>query len=55
MRYNSNKSGSAYISLDDYISQMKPGQEKIYFIVSVNVENAKISPFMEPFKNDDAP
>jgi hypothetical protein len=31
---------------------MKPGQEKIYFMVSPTVENALASPFMEPFKSN---
>ena len=55
MRYNSTKSGDNLLSLDDYFTQMKPGQEKIYFVVNPSVEGAKHSPFMEPFKGDDAP
>jgi len=43
------------ISLDDYISKMKPNQEKIYFIVNQSVEGAMSSPFMEPFKGTDIP
>lgn len=43
------------MSLDDYIQKMKPGQEKIYFVVSPQLETALGSPFMEPFKAPDAP
>lgn len=55
MRYNTNKSGDKLISLEEYIAKMKPGQEKIYFIVSNSTESAILSPFMEPFKKEDAP
>lgn len=39
-----------YKSLDDYIAQMQPNQEKIYFVVNPSFELAINSPFMEPFK-----
>jgi len=55
LRFNSTFAKNNYISLDDYISKMKPGQDKIYFLVSQSIENALASPFMEPFKSDDAP
>ena len=34
LRFNSTFSGQNVISLDDYVAKMKPGQEKIYFIVN---------------------
>lgn len=34
---------------------MKPGQEKIYFIVNPVTQNALSSPFMEIFKETDIP
>ena len=55
LRFYSSNSKQTYISLEDYISRAKPGQEKIFFMVSPTVENAMISPFMEPFKVPDAP
>lgn len=38
------------VSLDDYISRMKPDQEKIYFITAENFSNAKTSPHLELFR-----
>lgn len=55
VRYNTTYSGKQMVSLDDYISHMKEGQEKIYFIVSTSPENAMVSPFMEPVKGTDVP
>lgn len=37
-------------SLDDYISRMKEGQEKIYYIVAENHNTAKHSPHLEVFR-----
>lgn len=37
-------------SLDDYISRMKDGQEKIYYIVAENHNTAKHSPHLEVFR-----
>jgi TNF receptor-associated protein 1 len=38
LRFNSNFSSNNLISLDEYIAKMKPGQEKIYFIVNQSYE-----------------
>jgi molecular chaperone HtpG len=38
------------VSLDDYISRMKEGQEKIYFVVADNYKTAKNSPHLEIFR-----
>ena len=42
-----------FTSLDDYISEMKPDQEKIYFTVNQQYDLALKSPYMEPFKGSD--
>ena len=52
LRYPSrNNNKSVLISLDDYVSNMQEGQEKIYFIVNPVYEHGVNSPYMEPFKN----
>jgi len=38
------------VSLDEYISRMKPEQEKIYYITAENFANAKTSPHLELFR-----
>jgi len=38
------------VSLDDYISRMKPGQEKIYYIAADTFNSARHSPHLEIFK-----
>lgn len=37
-------------SLDDYVSRMKDGQEKIYYIAAENFTTAKSSPHLEVFR-----
>ncbi len=44
------ESAEQTISLDDYISRMKPGQDKIYFITADSFAAAKNSPHLEIFK-----
>ncbi|MDH5191461.1 MAG: molecular chaperone HtpG [Gammaproteobacteria bacterium] len=39
-----------HVSLDDYISRMKAGQEKIYFITADSFAAAKNSPHLEVFR-----
>ena len=39
------------ISLEDYISRMKEGQDKIYYITAENFNTAKNSPHLEIFRN----
>ena len=52
MRFSSTNSDSAEqnVSLDDYISRMQEGQEKIYFVVADNYNTAKNSPHLEIFR-----
>jgi molecular chaperone HtpG len=38
------------VSLDDYISRMKPGQEKIYYIAADTFNSARHSPHLEIFR-----
>lgn len=37
-------------SLEDYVSRMKDGQEKIYYVAAENFVTAKNSPYLEVFK-----
>jgi molecular chaperone HtpG len=39
------------VSLDDYISRMKPNQEKIYYIAADTFNSARHSPHLEIFKS----
>ena len=54
MRYNTSSSDNL-ISLDDYISSMKEGQEKIYFLVAPTKQISDSSPFLEQFKVNNVP
>ncbi|MCO6429162.1 molecular chaperone HtpG [Nitrosomonas communis] len=38
------------VSLDDYITRMKEGQEKIYFVTADNLKGARSSPHLEIFR-----
>ena len=40
------------VSLDDYVSRMKPDQKKIYFITAENFNSAKSSPHLEIFRKN---
>ena len=46
-----NNSAEQTVSLDDYISRMKEGQEEIYFITSDSYAAAKNSPHLEVFNS----
>ena len=52
MRFSSTHTGSEEqnVSLDDYISRMPEGQDKIYFVVADNYNTAKNSPHLEIFR-----
>ncbi|NNJ73296.1 MAG: molecular chaperone HtpG, partial [Enterobacterales bacterium] len=41
------------VSLTDYISRMKEGQDKIYFVSAENFDTAKNSPHLEVFRKKD--
>ena len=55
LRFASTKNDSNIknISLDDYISRMQDGQEKIYYITAESYNAAKNSPHLEIFKQKD--
>ena len=50
VRFFSTEKGSELVSLADYVSRMKPGQENIYYISGENIENLRNSPQVEGFK-----
>ncbi|RTE67519.1 molecular chaperone HtpG [Amphritea opalescens] len=45
-----NDSSEQSVSLDDYVSRMQEGQEKIYYAVADNYNTAKHSPHLEIFR-----
>lgn len=45
-----NDSSEQSVSLDDYVSRMQEGQEKIYYAVAENYNTAKHSPHLEIFR-----
>lgn len=54
MRVHSKKNGpKTFVSLDDYINEMKEGQQKIYYLVNNQFDMGLRSPYMEPFKGSD--
>ena len=53
LRFNSIKHEDKYISFDDYVSEMDPSQNKIYYITGANIQSIKNSPFIETFKQRD--
>lgn len=52
LRFASTHTGSEEqnVSLEDYVSRMKEGQKKIYYIVADNFNTAKNSPHLEVFR-----
>ena len=55
LRFATTMSGSEEqtVSLEDYVARMKPGQEKIFYIVADSHAAAKDSPLLEIFKKKD--
>jgi molecular chaperone HtpG len=53
LRYETSKSNGDLISLDDYIKNMKEGQNNIYYITGESVKSFANSPFMERLKSKD--
>eukprot|EP00934_Nitzschia_sp_Nitz4_P004208 Nitzschia sp. Nitz4//scaffold55_size114948//57205//59762//NITZ4_003901-RA/size114948-processed-gene-0.68-mRNA-1//-1//CDS//3329554530//4198//frame0 len=51
LRYKSTKSSDpkSWISLDDYIKNMKDWQKDIYFVAGMDLETVEKSQFLEPF------
>lgn len=52
-RFYSTAKGGELVSLSDYISRMKPGQDHIYYISGENIDNLRNSPQIEGFKARD--
>lgn len=55
MRYTTTFKKTGGASLEEYVSNMKEGQEKIYFLVMPNIDQGFHSPYMEPFKGTNIP
>jgi HSP90 family molecular chaperone len=54
LRFQHN-TGDGYISLDEYIKKLQPGQDTIYFLSAPTRELALRSPYLEPFRGSDVP
>ena len=53
MRYKTTKSGDKYISLDQYIENMKEDQKEIYFLTGESLASLMNSPLLESLKAKD--
>jgi len=53
VRFFSSKSGDNQTSLDEYVSRMKEGQDKIYFVTGEGKRAAEIAPAMEKMRQKD--
>lgn len=47
------KQAGAYITLQEYLDNMKPGQEEIYYITGTSRDETIKSPYLEAFKDKD--
>ena len=53
LRYKTTKSGDKYVSLDQYIENMKEDQKEIYYITGENLASLVNSPLLEALKAKD--
>ncbi len=53
LRYKTTKSDGKYISLDQYIENMKEGQKEIYYLTGENLTSLMNSPLLESLKEKD--
>lgn len=53
LRFHSSKSGADLVSLDQYIENMKEGQDKIYFLAGENRSTVEKSPLLEKLVSND--
>lgn len=51
LRYETSKSDGDLISLDEYIDNMKEGQNNIYYMTSDSIKSIQNSPFLDYFKS----
>lgn len=52
-RFLSTKSGNGYISMDDYVKNMRDGQKAIYYLVGDDLDAMKSNPQLEGFQAKD--
>lgn len=50
LRFRSSTSGEGYVSLEEYIANMKDGQTNIFYIAGESIEAVEESPFLERFR-----
>ena len=53
MRYRTTKSGEDYVTLDEYIENMKDDQKEIYYLTGENLTSLINSPLLESLKEKD--
>ncbi|XP_045828669.1 heat shock protein 90-6, mitochondrial-like [Trifolium pratense] len=53
LRFYSSQSDEWFISLDEYVENMKPDQKDIYYIAADSVNSAKNTPFLEKLAEKD--
>lgn len=53
LRYKTTKSGDKYVSLDEYIENMKEDQKEIYYLTGENITSLMNSPLLESLKARD--
>lgn len=53
LRYRTTKSDGKYVSLDEYIENMKDGQKEIYYLTGENLNSLMNSPLLEVLKEKD--
>lgn len=52
LRYRTLNHGDEYRSLTEYVAEMKPGQDKIYYLIGEAIETARNSPHLEMLRKD---
>ncbi len=53
LRFHTNTHPDEWVSLDDYLSRMKPAQEKIYYILGDDDRSIRYSPHLDPYRLQD--
>jgi heat shock protein 90kDa beta len=53
LRFVTSKSNNAYISVDEYVKNMKDWQKDIYVLGCMDVESCSSSPFLQTFREKD--